>query len=82
MAVKIFCNACRGFIKDAERSEIRNLTGEEICTDCDSRVGNAFDEVDKIAKRGIVQLERKRDNIKAEMDGLRKKVIKSDEQTG
>ena len=79
MAVKIFCNACHGFIKDADKNEIRALTGEEICQNCEAKVKNAFDEVTKIAQRGIVQLEKKRDDIKAEMDGLRKKVIRSDE---
>ena len=81
MAVKIFCNACKGFIKNATKNEIRSLTGEEVCTDCEALVKNLFDQVSKVAQRGIVQLERKRDKIKVEMDTLRKKVIKADEST-
>lgn len=81
MAVKVFCNACHGFIKEADKNQIRTLTGEEICEDCETIVENLFTDVGKVAQRGIVQLEKKRDDIKAEMDSLRKKVIKRDEQT-
>lgn len=81
MAIKIFCNACKGFIKNAEKGEIKSLTGEEICVDCEKLVTNAFTHVTKMAQRGVLQLEKKRDDIKAEMDRLRKKVIKADEPT-
>jgi hypothetical protein len=79
MAVKVFCNACHRFIKEANRNEIKTLTGEEICQNCETTVHNLFADVGKVAQRGIVQLEKKRDDIKAEMDSLRKKVIKGDE---
>ena len=79
MAVKIFCNACKGFIKDANKVEIRALTGEEICESCEKGVKNAFDDVDKAAKRAIVQIESLRDQKKAELERMAKKVIKSDD---
>ncbi len=79
MAVKVFCNACQTFIKNADRNDLRVLTGEEICETCHAGVDNAFDEVHKIAQRGIVQMERVRDDIKAEMDRLRKKVIQGEQ---
>jgi hypothetical protein len=79
MAVKIFCSACQQFIKDATRVEIRTVTGEEICSDCEKGVKNAFDEVEKSARRAIVQIETVRDQAKANLERLYKKVIKPDE---
>lgn len=79
MAVKVFCSACREYIKDANPKEIRNLTGDEICDSCRVSVKNAFDEVEKYAKRGIVQIESLRDQIKAGLERMAKKVIKPDE---
>lgn len=79
MAVKIFCNACKGFIKNANRNEIKNLTGDEICQPCEANVKNAFDEVTKAAKRAVVQIERVRDQKKAELERMAKKVIKADD---
>ena len=79
MAVKVFCNACHGFIKEAQRNEIHNLTGEEICEGCQSKVKNAFDDIEKASKRAIVQIESLRDQKKAELERMAKKVIKADD---
>jgi len=38
-----------------------------------------FVDVEKSARRGIVQIERKRDDIRAELERMMKKVITSDE---
>jgi len=79
MSVKIFCNACQRFIKDASKNDLNILTGQEVCQDCEQKVKSAFDEVEKVARRGIVQIERKRDDLRAELERMVKKVIKDDE---
>jgi len=81
MAVKIFCNACQQFIKNANRKEFTSLTGEEICVSCETKVKNAFDDITKAAQRGIVQIEKLRDETKAVLDLMRKKVIKADDDS-
>ena len=79
MAVKIFCNACHKFIKDATKNEIHSLTGNEICESCEQGVKSAFDEIDKASKRAIVQIETLRDKKKSELEQMAKKVIKADD---
>ena len=81
MAVKIFCNACQKYIKDATKNDLNGLTGQEGCVDCQQKVKTAFDDVEKVARRGIVQIERKRDDLRAELERMVKKVIKADEQS-
>lgn len=80
MAVKIFCNMCQTYIKDAiNKNEIRNLTGSEVCESCSSKAKTAMDEIIKASKRSIVQIESLRDQRKAELERMYKKVIKADE---
>jgi len=79
MAVKIFCNACQSFIKNATKNDLNTLTGDEICSSCETRINTMFVDVEKSARRGIVQIERKRDDIRAELERMMKKVITSDE---
>ena len=79
MAVKIFCNSCQEFIKNATKNDLNGLTGQEICQPCEAKVKSAFDEVEKAARRGIVQIERKRDDIKVTLERMSKKVMKPDE---
>lgn len=80
MAVKIFCNSCQKFIKNAKKNDLNILTGSEICQECEETVKTAFEEVEKAARRGIVQIEKKRDTIKANLERMVKKVIKPDDE--
>lgn len=75
MAVKIFCNACQNYIRDAKPDEISSLRGTEICVNCEQRHKTALDEVEKIAKRGIVRIENARDKIKANLDEAMRRII-------
>jgi len=76
MAIKIFCNYCQKFVKNATPKEIKDLTGTEICSDCSAHVRGLFDEVDTVAKRGIVRIERARDDVKAKLEESLRHVIK------
>jgi hypothetical protein len=78
MAVKIFCNACQKYIRDAKRDEIPSLKGTEICEACEQGHLALLDQVEKIAKRGIVQIENKRDKVKADIDEAVRKVVRAD----
>ena len=79
MSVKVFCNGCQQYIKDVGKKDIRSLTGNEICEICSTKARTAFDDIDKASKRAIVQIETLRDQRKAELESMYKKVIKSDE---
>lgn len=79
MAVKIFCNSCQNFIKNATRNDLNVLTGEEICPGCETRVRTAVDDIEKASRRAIVQIETKRDKAKADLERMYKKVIKPDD---
>jgi len=81
MSVKIFCNSCLKFIKDASPNEISMLKGTEICTECEGKFANAMDEVIKISKRGIVQIERKRDDCKVKLEEAMRNVIGGEDET-
>ena len=78
MAVKVFCNVCHHFIKDVNKGDLRNLTGDEICPSCSEISLSIFKEVDTIAKRGIIEIEKDRDKIKAKMENLARKVLNPD----
>ncbi|MHC4397761.1 MAG: hypothetical protein ACYS1A_19120 [Planctomycetota bacterium] len=80
MAIKIFCNGCQKYIRDAKYGEIASLKGTEICSDCESRHKTALDEVEKIARRGIVRIETARDKIKADIEEAMRNVIKPKEK--
>lgn len=79
MAVKIFCNACQKLIRDAKPSELSDLRGTEICGDCETRITGLFDEVDKIAKRGMVKIQTTVDKAKSDLEEAMRRVIKEGE---
>jgi hypothetical protein len=79
MAVKIFCNACQNFIRDARRDELSDLKGTEICVPCETRVKGLYDEVEKVARRSIVKIQTASDKGKADMEEAMRRVIKEEE---
>lgn len=78
MAVKIFCNACQHFIRDARRDELSDLKGTEICFPCETRIKGLFDEVDKIAKRSAVKIQSAADKARADLEEAMRRVIKEE----
>ena len=79
MAVKIFCNACQQFIRDARRDELSDLHGTEICVECETRIKGIFDEVERVAKRSVVKIETASSTAKAELEEAMRHVIKEGE---
>jgi len=78
MALKIFCNICQNFIRNAKISEVGQLKGDEVCEECSTHIADTFKEVDKIARQGIVKIEGVRDKIKADLENALRNVIKSE----
>ena len=80
MSVKIFCNSCQKFIKDADKNQIKSLDGNEICENCLAFNQDKIKDIQQVARKGIVQIERARDAALAELDRSIRKVIHSDEE--
>lgn len=78
MAVKIFCNACQNFIRDARRDELSELKGTEICVSCETRVQGLYDEVEKVARKSVVRIQNAADKAKADMEEAMRRVIKEE----
>ena len=76
MAVKIFCNACQRFIRDAKAHELSELKGTEICQECEGRIKGLWDEVESVAKKGTVKIENAVSKAKADMEEAMRRVIK------
>lgn len=73
MALKIFCDACQCYIRDAHPSD--QLTGEEICSACKDKMANTFKEVDKIAKRAISVIQTKQSAAQAQLEEAMRRVV-------
>ena len=80
MAVKIFCNSCQKYIKDAEKNELKTLDGNEICKACLDFTIHKIEEIKAVARRGVVSVETTRDKALADLDRSIRKVIYSDEE--
>ena len=81
MSVKVYCSNCNKFLKDAvERSEIRSLTGTEICDDCLNWCNESIEAVKKKANQAKIEIDRCKDSWLAELERMKRKVIHSDEE--
>jgi len=78
MAVKIFCNSCQKFIKDAMPNELSLLRGTEICTDCKEKFSEVLIKIEKTAKTSIVRIERARDDAKVKIEEAMRSVMEGD----
>ena len=80
MSVKIFCNSCQKFIKDANKNEIKSFDGNEICEECLKFTLSKIEEIKGVARRGVVSIETARDRALADLDRSIRKVIRRDEE--
>lgn len=80
MSVKIFCNSCQKYIKDADKNELKTLDGNEICESCLKFTLDKIDEIKSVARKGVVSIERARDTALVDLDRAIRKVIHSDEE--
>lgn len=73
MALKIFCDACQRYIRDAHRND--DLTGNEVCSNCAGKMEATFNEVTKIEKRCISAIQKQASNARAQLEEAMRRVI-------
>jgi hypothetical protein len=78
MAVKIFCNACQKYIRDAKPNEMSELKGTEICEPCKDLLGSVRAELDKAKNRSLHRIEQAYGKGVAEIDDAMRRVIKGE----
>lgn len=78
MALKIFCDACQSYIRDARPND--DLTGQEICVNCKEKMQNTFTEVDRIAKRAISTIQKKQSAAQAKLEEAMRRVIDGEDE--
>ena len=76
MPIKIFCNACQQYIRDAKRSEIGMLPGKEVCEDCELKMQMTWRQIDKIQHRAEQRINKAVSKIRAELDEAINRVVK------
>ena len=81
MAVKIFCNCCENFIRNAKPNEIANLKGTEICEVCADKMAKTLDDIETIYKRFMSSVQLARDTAKGEIEEARRRVIEPSSNT-
>ena len=82
MAVKIFCNMCQKFIRDAKPVEISNLRGTEICNDCDKKTAGFIADMERASGRAVKQIQDITQRAKAELEEMKRHVIEGDDKNG
>jgi ribosomal protein L44E len=82
MAVKIFCNMCQKFIRDAKAVEISNLRGTEICNDCDKKTAGFIADMEKTSLRAVKQIQDIANRAKADLEEMKKRVIQGEDTNG
>lgn len=75
MAVKIFCNQCTNFIREARQAEFSKLTGEEICQTCRERNLKTFSEVEKARDAAIAHIKRVASEHLVKLDEAMRRVV-------
>ena len=75
MGVRIFCNTCETFIRNAKKEEFKTLSGDEICTGCAGKIETGIQAFEKAADRAIKQIGIKRTDGKATLDRMLAKVV-------
>lgn len=75
MAVKIFCNSCQKYIRDARRDELSELKGTEICEACASFAEDSKTQINKARQRAVQKVNQKADKAIADIEDIMRRVI-------
>lgn len=70
MAIKIFCNVCSRFIRDAKVLEMKTITGTEICPECEKRLEFKMNDVQVVAQDAIKKIEKIVADTQKELSGF------------
>jgi len=77
MSVKIFCDYCEKFIKNASKND--NAFEAAVCQECALKTSGAADDVEKAARRAVKQIQDVLSQFRAEVDRVQRRVFKSDD---
>ena len=70
MAVKLYCNVCKGYIKDISVNEGYQLTGNEVCEECKKRIDASLADIEALGKKAHKEL----DSILNQIETEKKKL--------
>jgi len=76
MSLKLFCNVCHNFIREATAKDVGKLTGEEICPDCMGKTKDAYDAIEKSAHRTCRKIDALAQKGRAELELIMARVMK------
>jgi protein-arginine kinase activator protein McsA len=74
--LKLHCNNCQKYIREVDPIKAGNLTGEEVCQECASKMDTAIEEIQKLSKRAQFTIQKKADKVVADIEILRNKALK------
>ena len=80
MAIKIFCNSCQKYIRDAKPGEISSLRGIEICEECEKGYSEYIKAVQKAADRAIDKITSAAKNFQVQAEEAKKHIVKPEEE--
>jgi len=70
MALKLFCAFCEKYIRDLNKSDIGDVTGRELCEDCQVKMEDVFKKIRDVSNRSVMQIQRKRDQTLEQIETL------------
>lgn len=79
MAVKIFCSSCENFIRNAYPAEISNLTGDEICENCENKQSLILTKMEKAATRAHRKIDDAISRFNSDCEEAKRHVVKEEE---
>ena len=70
MAVSVECSICEKKIGGVAPNKFRELTGKEICKECEERLNNTLSELEQFAKDSIASIDAKHKALKTKLSKL------------
>lgn len=78
--LKIFCNSCHEYVRDAKPEEISSLRGTEICQGCESKHSEFIEKVEKLANRAVNKVNDITNRFQADCEEAKRHVVKVEEK--
>ena len=74
MPLKLFCDFCEKFIRNAHPND----KGEQICPECGDRIKGIYDEIDKLSRTTQLSIQKISDKGKAKIEMALARVVKEE----
>ena len=78
--LKLFCGTCHEFIKEVDPIHASKLSGNEVCEKCRMDMENAVKEIQKIANRHQIAIQKMSDKAVAELEIAINKALKMEKK--